>query len=212
MRWYYVGILLFGLVSGCTSERDRVAPIVIPNVVADLCVLSPSHRYVIAHTYNPDLLPNDDHPQIQLFDLTTTLAITIPLAPEAYPDERLSLTWYPDDVLLVEDRWLYDIHHNIITDTTTLPKPLPPTPYQFDVPQWNPSPDGRYVASGAKIWERDPVTGGPGTIVIDLPNESYTEGCYNAWSADSRSYYFLDWETVGPRQSAPGPIRKITLP
>ncbi|GAA5531472.1 hypothetical protein [Herpetosiphon gulosus] len=211
MRWYAFGVGFLLLLGGCASERDRVAPIVLPDVVASVCVLSPSQRYVIAQTYDPDLLPNQDHPQIQIFDLTTTRAITIPLAPEAYPD-GLSLTWYPDDVVLAEQRWLYNIPHGILTDTTTLPHPLPPTPYQFDLPQWNPSPDGRYVANGAKIWERDPVTGGPGAVVIDLPNESYTEGCYNAWSADSRSYYFLDWETVGPRQSGPGPIRKITLP
>ncbi|MBM7845682.1 hypothetical protein [Herpetosiphon giganteus] len=140
MRWYYLGILLFGLVSGCASERDRLAPIVIPNVHVGVCALSPSHRYVIAHIYDP----NDDGYkrgyESQIIDLTTTKAITIPL------------------------------------------------------------------------WERDPITGEPAAVVIDLPNESYTEGCYNAWSADSRSYYFLDWETVGPRQAGPGPIRKITLP
>ncbi len=211
MRWYYVGIVLFMFVSGCASERDRLAPIVIPNVHVGVCALSPSHRYVIAHIYDP----NDDGYkrgyESQIIDLTTTKAITIPLS---ITDRGVlpGVRWYPDDVVLVDQRWLYDIPHGIITDTTTLTHPLAPTTYNFDVPLWNPSPDGRYVANGAQIWERDPVTGGPGAMVIDLPSGYYTTGCLNAWSPDSRSYYFVDWQTVGPRQSAPGPIRKITLP
>ncbi|KPL90188.1 hypothetical protein [Herpetosiphon geysericola] len=208
MRWYYLGILLFGFVSGCASERDRVAPIVIPNVVVTGCRLSPSHNYLIAYIAEDRYEGISD---VQIFDLTTIMTITIPLSTTDL-DVIPELRWYAADVVLVEQRWLYDIPNGIVTDTTTLTHPLSPSTYNGEIPQWNPSPDGRYVANGSQIWERDPVTGERGTIVIDLPSTPYTTGCNNAWSPDSRSYYFVDWQTVGPRQAEPGPIRKITLP
>lgn len=212
-RWYHLGmgLGLVVLLGGCTSERDRVAPIVIPDVVVSICALSPAHHYLLAQTYDPERLPNQDAHWVQIFDLATTHAITIPI-PAVDITRPTGMEWYPEERILLDQRWLYDIPHGIVTDTTTLPTPLPPTPYQVDVPQWNPSPDGRYVANGSQIWERNPMTGEPDTLVVDLPSTPYTTGCTNAWSADSRSYYFVDWETVGPRQAQPGPIRKITLP
>ena len=204
-----MGFLL--LLGGCASERDRVAPIVIPNVVVSICALSSSHHYLLAQTYDPERLPNQDAHWVQIFDLATTHAITIPV-PGFDITRPTGIEWYSGDRLLLNDRWLYDIPLGIVTDTTTLLNPLPPTTYQGHIPQWNPSPDGRYVANGSQIWERDPVTGEPGTLVVDLPSTPYTTGCSNAWSADSRGYYFVDWEIVGPRQAQPGPIRKITLP
>lgn len=209
-RWYHLGMGLVLLLGGCTSERDRVAPIVLPNVVVTVCALSPSHHYLIAYTADPGQEPYQGHYQAQVFDLTTTRAITLPLDRDA--TEQPELRWYPDDVLWVDQRWLYDIPNGIVTDTTTVLHPLPPSTYNGEVPQWYPSPDGRYVANGAQIWERDPVTGDRATMIIDLESTIYTDGCSHGWSADSRSYYFVDWIMTGPRHAEPGPIRKITLP